>query len=171
MLVLLLLILLGATGAWIWLQQSFSVPGTTEPYQTFSDSTLGLSLRYPTGWSVERDAAKSLVTLADSSHTAQVQVLTSDAAAKLDLNQQAAKVGLTNLKPGAVPATLSFAGTTWQQIQGTMQQNGATYTGTLLATKHNQRLYTLVLLAPQSIYEQEEQISFSALRASLRFLS
>jgi hypothetical protein len=67
-------------------------------------------------------------------------------------------------------APLSFAGASWQGLQGTVQQSGASYTCTIFATTHANHLVMLTQMAPQSVYDQEESVIFSALRQSLRFV-
>jgi hypothetical protein len=64
---------------------------------------------------------------------------------------------------------LSFAGMSWQGMQGTVLQSGASYTCTIFATTHANHLVMLTQLAPQSVYHQEDSVVFSALRQSLRF--
>ena len=66
-------------------------------------------------------------------------------------------------------ADLSFAGTTWQQIQGSVQRSGANYTSSLLITMHRGRYYTILQLAPTSTYPLEEQLVFSKMRSSFQF--
>ncbi|HEV2661491.1 MAG TPA: hypothetical protein VGU68_12865, partial [Ktedonobacteraceae bacterium] len=83
------------------------------------------------------------------------------------LQQQATKLGLSGTKAGAA---LTFAGTTWQQSQGNLQQSGANYTVTLLAAVHGSHLYTIVQQAPQSNYADWEQAFFAPMRSSLKFL-
>src|SRR5207248_10548847 len=70
----------------------------------------------------------------DSSYTDQVNIVvgTSSGDLKQALQQQASQLGMTGQKPGT---PLSFAGTTWQQLQGNVQQKGASYTETLLDRK------------------------------------
>jgi hypothetical protein len=172
LLALLLLVVLGVAGVWLWQTQPFSVPAVTQPYLTLSDETLGITLRYPNDWSTQRKSGASTVTLADSTQTAQIVLKVANASAgQINMQQQAASAGLTNLKPGAVAATVAFAGVTWQQVQGTMQQSGANYTGVLLATVYKQHMYTIVQLAPQGVYAQEEKVNFAPMRASFQFLN
>lgn len=168
---IILLALLGVLvlggGAWAVLAQPFSVSPVTQPVQDFNDTGLGVALSYPTGWTVKRTPTNVL--FADSSRTAQVQVQvsndTGDAAAYVQ--QQAKKNNMTAVKP---LGTTSFAGLTWQQIQGSVQQDGAIYTTTMLATTRGNRMYVLTQMAPQSVYADEESVVFSAMRNSLKFL-
>ena len=64
---------------------------------------------------------------------------------------------------------VSFAGATWQKIQGSVQQSGANYTATLLVTVHREHYYTILQLAPSSTYPLEEQLIFSKMRSSFQF--
>ncbi|HLZ80863.1 MAG TPA: hypothetical protein VKP04_04465, partial [Ktedonobacteraceae bacterium] len=84
------------------------------------------------------------------------------------LQQEAGRLGMTGQKNAA---SLSFAGASWHQMQGSVLLRGASYTETLLATIHNQRLFTIMLLAPQTTYTREEQLVFSAMRSSFQFIS
>jgi len=169
LLTLLVLIVGGGLGAWIVIRQPFSVPSITQPQQSFKDSQLGVSLLYPSSWTSQIDRHKATVYLYDSSHTDQVNIVVGISSGDLNqaLQQQASQLGMTGQKPGT---PLSFAGTTWQQLQGNVQQKGASYTETLLVTVHNQHLYTIMLLAPQTTYAQEEQYVFSAMRSSFQFV-
>ncbi|MFL5625704.1 MAG: hypothetical protein ACJ788_08935 [Ktedonobacteraceae bacterium] len=171
LLVLLLLVVGGGATAWIIMYQPFSVPAITQPRQTFNDQQLGLVLQYPSGWHFQNDRGKSSVHFYDSSHTAQVNIVVSPANGgdpASYLQQEAGQIGLTGQKAGAA---LMFAGASWQQLQGNVQQNGATYTEALFVTSHNQRFFTIMFLAPQTIYAQEDQIVFSQIRSTFQFLS
>jgi hypothetical protein len=151
------------------MSQPFSVPAITQPGQSFKDIGLGLSLLYPSGWITQVDRAKATVQFSDSSHTSEV-IITVKNAATSDviqyLQRQVVQSGLTGAKVGT---PLSFAGVTWQLIQGSVQRSGANYTETLLATVHGNYLCTLIQLAPQSIYADEEKLVFSGMRSSLQF--
>ena len=152
------------------LYQPFSVDGITQPQQRFSDSRLGLSFLYPGGWQSQVDQRKATIHLFDSSHTAQVDIVVgTPPGGDLGqyLQQKANQLGLTGIKSGT---TRSFAGAAWQQIQGNVQQSGASYTETLLATTHKNSIFTIMLLAPQATYAQEQQIAFSGIYASFQFI-
>ena len=128
------LLLLG--GFWLWYYQPFSVAAITQTQQQFSSDALGISLRYPTGWKAQVDQHASILSLSDSSHTAQFTVQVSrqiptDVVAYL--KQQATHQGMTAIKS---EKPLSFAGEIWQQMQGNVSQSGANYIETLLATRH-----------------------------------
>lgn len=168
---IILLALLGVLvlggGAWILLAQPFSISPVTQPLQDFNDANLGVALAYPNSWAVQHTS--NGVLFSDSSHTAQVKLMvaddTSDAARYVQ--QQATKSGMTAIKPLGV---LSFAGLSWQQIQGNVQQDGANYTTTMLAAVHNNHIYVLTQMAPQNVYADEESVVFSAIRNSFKFL-
>ena len=149
------------------LAQPFSVSPITQPMQDFNDAGLGVALSYPTSWTVQRTSTSAL--FADSSHTAQVKIQaasdTGDAATYVQ--QVAKKSGMTAIKP---LGTTSFAGLTWQQVQGNEQQDGANYTTTMLAATHGNHVYVLTQMAPQNVYADEESVVFSAMRSSLKFL-
>lgn len=169
-LVVLVLLVLGSLGAWVVIAQPFSVSSITQPQQSFQDTTLGIALAYPTGWTAKEDHAKNTLHLADSSQTAQVTIVVAPANASdmaQFLKQKASSLGITGAKTAA---TLTFASASWQQIQGNIQENGASYTATVLATTHNNRVVTIMQLAPQSAYTDEEAIVFAPLRASFQFV-
>ena len=166
--VLVALVLIGV-GSWLVIAQPFSVPPVTQPLLGFSDAHLGLSLLYPNGWTSKKDASDSTVQFYDSSHTAQVIIAISNvntSTITASLQKQSAQLGMSGAKS---VASLSFAGASWQAMQGTVQQGGASYTCTIFATTHANHLVMLTQLAPQSVYNQEESVVFSALRQSLRF--
>jgi hypothetical protein len=169
--ILLLLLIGGGIGAWLVLEQPFTIAGVTQPQQTFSNAQIGVSLSYPNGWIAKVDTQKMTVFLSDSSQTAQFKIISSPANG-VDvgkyLQQEASQQNMTGLKSIAAQ---SFAGTSWQQLQGSVLLNSASYTETLFATVHGQRIYTIIQLAPQSTYSQEEQYVFSAMRSSFQFIA
>jgi len=154
-------------GAWVALAQPFNIPAVTQPLQDFKDTRLGVALSYPNSWSVQRDPTGVL--FSDSSHTAQVRLVvandTNDTAGYVQ--QQATKNGMSAKK---LLGTRSFAGASWLQIQGNMQQGGANYTTTMLATVHGNHMYMLTQMAPQNVYTDEDRVVFSAMRNSFQFL-
>ena len=166
LLALLGILVLGG-GAWVLLAQPFSISPVTQPLQDFKDTGLGVALSYPNSWTVQHIATGVL--FSDSSHTAQVKLQvandTSDAAHYV--RQQATKSGMTAIKP---LGTTSFAGLSWQQVQGNLQQDGANYTTTMLATVNGNHMYVLTQMAPQNVYADEESVVFSVIRNSFRFL-
>ncbi|MFL5591118.1 MAG: zinc ribbon domain-containing protein [Ktedonobacteraceae bacterium] len=168
---LLLLVLVGGVGAWVVVWQPFSVPGITQPQQNFKDTRLGFSLLYPGGWRFQVDQGKTTTHFYDSSHTAQVNIVVGFAnGGDLGryLQQEASQLGMTGQKKGS---PLSFAGASWQQIQGSVLESGASYTETVIVTVHNQHLFTILLLAPQITYAQEDQLVFSSMRSSFQFVA
>ncbi|MDQ2887020.1 MAG: hypothetical protein M3Y39_13165 [Chloroflexota bacterium] len=166
---LLVILILAGIGAWIAAAQPFSVAPITQPQLSFSNAQLGIALSYPNGWTQQvTPGAPGAAHFFASNHTAGVDIIVADAGdVNAALQQQATKLGLSGTKAGAA---LSFAGTTWQQSQGNLQQSGANYTVTLLAAVHGSHLYTIVQQAPQSNYADWEQTFFSPLRSSLKFL-
>lgn len=162
-----LCILILGGGVWILLANPFAVPSVTQPLQSFKDAQLSVSLPYPSGWTTQKNATG--VVLADSSHTAQVKLsaITTSGDAAAYVQQQATKSGMTAVKSlGAV----SFAGTSWQQVQGNMQQDGVNYTMHMFATLHANRMYVLTQMAPQNVYADEESVVFSPIRNSFAFM-
>jgi hypothetical protein len=167
---LLCILVLGGVGAWIVRTQPFSVPAITQPQQSFQDKQLGLALLYPSGWTVQVDRGKSIVHFFDSSHTAGIDIMVAspgNSDLRQYLQQQATQRGMTGAKAGT---PLSFAGASWQRIEGNVLQRGASYIETIFATVHNDHLVVVTQFAHQSIYAAEEKMSFSPLRASLRFV-
>lgn len=159
-------------GLWIWFYHPFSVATVTEPQQHFSDGRLGFSLSYPTGWTAHTEQHTTTLHVYDSSHTAQVDIVVMDGnTANGDmtqyLKQQATHLGMTGTKTGP---PLTIGGTSWQRVQGSIQQSGANYTATLFATIHSNRLFTITQQAPQSIYADEENAVFSGMRSSFQFV-
>jgi hypothetical protein len=167
---LIFLLLLGGGVSWIYIFRPFSISPVTQPVQPFSNAKLGISLSYPSGWLVQVESEKSTVHFYDSSQTAEVSITVGDAHSSNQaqyLQQQATQLGMTGAKAATA---LSFGGASWQRIQGGVLLKGANYTATILTTMYGNRQYTLVQLAHQSVYTEEEKIVFAPLRASLRFL-
>ncbi|GAC1462430.1 MAG: hypothetical protein NVS2B12_04230 [Ktedonobacteraceae bacterium] len=166
-----LLLLLLALGSWIVAAQPFRVPPATEVQQSFTDSKLGVSLRYPNEWKqAQVDYNKKSITLQDASDTAQMSIRIADPTTETlesYLQKQATQLGITNPKP---VATVSFGGTSWQELQGDMQVKGAEYTCALFSATYKNHLYTITQLAPRSIYADEEKLIFSPTRQSLHFV-
>jgi hypothetical protein len=170
LLIVLTILLAGGLGTWIIVAHPFTVPTVTQPQQAFSNTKLGFSVQYPSGWTAKVDAGNGTVLFSDSSHTGQVKILVTAANgdASQYLSKEAAQLGMTGVKQGK---KLSFAGASWQQVQGTLQVAGANYTAVLLAAVHSNHIYTIIQMAPQATYADEEHIIFSSMRASFRFLS
>ena len=171
MVILLLLLIGSGISAWIILYAPFTVASVTQPQQTLNSSQLRISLQYPSGWTTQIDAKKATATLSDSSHTAQF-IISSRPANGEDtgryLQQEASQLAMTGLKPLTAQ---TFAGISWQELQGNTLIKGASYTETLFASVHQQNMYTIMQLAPQTTYAQEEQYIFSAIRSSLQFVA
>ncbi len=168
---LVLLIAGGGVATWIVKYQPFAVAPITKPQQTFSDQRLGLSLLYPSSWQAQNDRTAAAVHFVDSSHTIQVNITVATASAGSAgqyVQQEAGRMGLSARKAG--PA-LTFAETSWQQIRGSVQQQGANYSVELLVAGHNSRLFTITFLAPQTVFAQADQLVFSKMRSSLQFLA
>ena len=170
MLILLGLLVVGGLIAWIVVYQPFAVPAVTNTDRPFQNNTLGIVLRYPQGWSAHFDQKNGSVSFFDSSHTGQVTVVATDANGSIDqyIQKEVVQLGMTGQ---AKQSSLTFAGASWQQIKGSVVQNGATYTAVLLATEHNNRFYAVVQMAPPAAYNGEEQLVFSHMRSSFQFRS
>jgi hypothetical protein len=166
-LVLVALVLVLA-GVWVIVAQPFSVPAVTQPQVSFNNSALHISLLYPNGWLYKVSPGQSTVLFHDSSNTAQMTIVSANANGDdlaTYLQSQADHVGI------ATPKTVSpesFAGATWQGVQGTVQQKGANYTCTIFATVQGNRLITVIQQAPQTTYNEEDSLVFSQMRASLK---
>jgi hypothetical protein len=161
---LVVLILVGVIG-WLILSQS----PDTNPWQRFSGIDLGFSVLYPTDWQVQIDHKLSIVHFYDSTQTDKVDITVSSPTignVAQFLQQQASQLGMTGVttKPSQV-----FGGVSWQQVQGKLSQEGVSYTVTLLAAIHGHHLYLLTQRSPQSIYNDEEGLVFSAMRAGWHF--
>jgi hypothetical protein len=171
MLLVLVLVLLVAGVSWIALASPFGVSPVTKPLQSYRDTHLGFALSYPSDWTVIQKSSSTL--FSDSTQTAQVTMnaLPASNVSGGDIagyvQKQVAKAGMTGAKT-VMP--ISFAGTTWQQVQGGVQVNGVSETETVFATIHNNQLFLLMQTAPQVVYGDEENIVFSKMRASLQLL-
>jgi hypothetical protein len=167
---LLVILLIGAIGVWVSVFHPFSIPAIVQSQQSFSNSQLAFSVQYPSGWNTRVDSSTSSAFFADSSNTAQFTVTVFPANGKTAgqyIQQLATQLKMTGIKP---EAATSFGGASWQQVQGKALFSGANYSETILATVQNNRLYTITQAAPQSTYAQEEQIVFSTMRSSFKFL-
>jgi hypothetical protein len=165
-----LLVALVLAGLICWLLFSLLGP-SANPWQSFSDTKLGFSVSYPADWQVQVDDKQSIVHFHDNTQTGKVDIAISLGATAGDvtrfLQQRASRLGMTNITTG--PSS-SFAGTSWQQVQGKLVQEGVSYSVTMLATMHGNHLYLLTQSSPQSTYKDEDTLIFSAMRAGLRFL-
>ena len=163
------LVALITVGVICWLLILQLAPNTG-PWQRFRDTNLGFSMLYPADWQVRVADKPSIVHFYDSTQTDKVDVTVSDATASNVaqlLQQQASQLGMTGItsKPSS-----SVASSSWQQVQGKLSQEGVSYSVTLLATIHGNRLYLLTQIAPQGTYNDEEALIFSSMRAGLQFL-
>ena len=168
--VVLFILLSGGVVAWLIAFQPFAVPEITKTTQAFQNADLGISLQYPRQWTAEVHAQKGTVYFYDNNHTDQVNitaVATGGQSMDQFISNVAGSLGMTGQK---TEASLSFAGASWQQVQGNVQQSGASYTATLLVTLHGGRYYTILQLAPSPTYIHEEQLVFSTMRSSFQFL-
>lgn len=161
---LLLLIVGGVIGVVVYNLQS----GTQE-YQTYQNSKFSVSLHYTPGWSVRVDQAHNTIHFGDNTNTDQVNLIMSAASGQVGdyLNQQATQLGVTGSKAAS---PLNFGGTSWQAVQGTVVQSGATFTIVLYAVQHGNHFYLLDFLAPQVSFQQAEHSHFEPLRASFNFV-
>jgi hypothetical protein len=175
-LVMLLILLGGGLAYWIIAYQPFSVPAVTQTALSFSNTNLGVALQYPQGWTTQLDSVHQTVSFFNANHVDQVNISVTarnGSSVPTYVNKEVAQLGLTaqkNLSP------ITFAGTSWQQVQGTVLVSGATYTETLLVALHGNHFYAIVLYAivqvatPAVTYADADHLFFSMFRASFRFL-
>ena len=168
-LVLLCILLLGGVIAWVIVAQPFAVPEITQTTQNFQSTSPGISLQYPQNWAVDVNKQNGTFSFYDDNHTDQVNitvVVAGNQSMNQYLNKTVSSLGMTGQK---TQAGVSFAGSTWQPIQGSVQESGANYTATLLVTLHGEYYYSILQLAPSSTYPLEEQLVFSKMRSSFQF--
>ncbi len=169
-LVILLLLLGGGLAYWIIAYQPFSVPAITRTSLPFTSTNLGIALRYPQGWTTQLDSAHQTVSFFDANRIDQVNItVTASNSSNIPsfVNKEVTQPGLTaqkNLSP------ITFAGTSWQQVQGTLLISGATDTETVLVAMHGKQFYTIAQVAPAVTYADADRLFFSILRASFQFL-
>lgn len=169
-LVLLFLLAVAGVSTWIIRYQPFTIAPVSLPYQAYSNTALGFSLHYPQGWAVRVDAAQTTVHFFDSNTTDQFNVISMASNGQaLDqyINKEVAQLGMTDQKSGA---PLSFAGTSWQAVQGSVVQSGVSYTALLLVTQRGDHFYAITQLAPASTYNDEERQAFAPIRSAFQFL-
>ena len=167
---ILLIILVGGVSIWLIVFQPFAVPEVTNTTQTFQNTDLDVSLDYPQNWKAGVDKKNRIIYFYDDNHTDQVNISAIAASGQtIDqyISKQVISVGMTGQK---VEASLSFAGTSWQQVRGNLLQSGASYTAVLLVTMHSGRYFSILQLAPLATYTQEDQLVFSNMRASFQFI-
>lgn len=168
--ILLFILVVGGSSAWIIIFHPFTVPEITNTTQSFQNTDLGVSLEYPQTWTAKFDKKNEAIYFYDDNHTDQVNInAVSTGGKSIDqyINTVVGSLGMTGQKAGA---SLSFAGASWQQEQGSVLQSGATYTAVLLVTMHGGRYYAILQLAPETTYTQEDQLVFSNMRSSLQLV-
>jgi len=167
-LALLVVLVVGGIAAWLIATKPFAVASITQPWQQFCDSGLGVSGQYPTGWTKQVDSNKAVHFSDGTDQFSIVSVAANGQDAGTYLRKEASQLGITGLKLGT-PA--SFAGTSWQQAQGSLlaSQTGVTYTETLLVTVHGNRFFTIMQIAPPGTYREEDTTIFSGMRSSFQF--
>ena len=169
-LVMLLVLLGGGLSYWIIAYQPFSVPAVTQTSLSFNNPNLGIALQYPQGWTAQLDSTHQTVSFFDANSIDQVNItVTASNGSSIStyVNKEVAQPGLTaqkNLSP------ITFAGTSWQQVQGTVFVSGATDTETLLVAMHGDHFYAITQVAPAVTYADADHLFFSILRASFQFL-
>ena len=169
-LVMLLVLLGGGLAYWIFAYQPFSVPAVTQTSLSFTNTNLGIALQYPQGWTAQLDAAHKTVSFFDAGHTDQVNITVTagnGSSVTTFVNKEAVQLGLTaqkNLSP------ITFAGTSWQQVQGMVLVSGATDIETLLVSMHGDHFYVITQVAPTATYADADHLFFSIFRASFQFL-
>lgn len=167
---LVVLVLAIGVGAFVYYYQSSSGGTIAQPYQTFQNGALGVSLDYPQGWTASVNQAQASVHFADSSQTGQVTLsMTGLNAQSLTqyIDQEATQLGITT--PQLEP-TIMFGGANWQQVQGNVVQGGVTYLLDLYVTQHGTHIYSLIFMAPPPVYGRMDQEDFAPLRTSFRFI-
>lgn len=169
-LVMLLVLLGGGLIYWLVAYQPFSVPAVTSTSLSFSNTSLGIALQYPQGWTNQLDATHQTATFSDASHVDQLTIgvtASNGASAATYASKEAAQLGLTAQK--SLPP-VTFAGTPWQRVQGTLMASGASDTETVLVAQHGNRLYTIAQIAPAATYADADSLFFSIFRANFHFL-
>jgi hypothetical protein len=167
---LVVLILAIGAGAFVYYYQSSSGGAIAQPYQTFQNSALGISLSYPQGWTASLNQAQGSVHFADSSQTGQVTLSMAEQNAQSlaqYISQEETRLGITT--PQSEP-TITFGGASWQQVRGNIVQGGVTYLLDLCVTQHGTHIYSLIFMAPPPAYERMDQEDFAPLRLSFRFI-
>lgn len=169
-LVMLLVVLGGGLIYWIVAFQPFSIPAVTRTSLAFSNASLGIALQYPQGWTSQLDSAHQTVSFSDANHVDQVTISetpSNGSSVATSMNKEVAQLGLTAQK-SLSPVT--FAGTTWQRVQGTLLASGATDTEILLVAQHKNHFYTIAQIAPAATYTNADSLFFAMFRANFQFL-
>jgi hypothetical protein len=170
MFILLFILVVGGLSAWIIVFQPFTVPEITKTTQSFQNTDLGVSLYYPQSWTAELDKKSEALYFYDDNHTDQVDISAVATGGKSIDQYISTVVGSLGMTGRKAEPSLSFAGTSWQQVQGSVLQSGATYTAVLLVTMHGGRYYAILQLAPATTYAQEDHLVFSRMRSSFQFI-
>ena len=169
-LVMLLILLVGGLIYWLVAYQPFSVPAVTSTSLSFRNANLGIALQYPQGWTSRLDSAHQTASFFDGNRVDQLTISVSSsngASATTYASKEAARLGLTaqkNLTP------ITFAGTTWQRVQGTLLVSGASDIETVLVAQHANHFYTMTQIAPAATYAGADGLFFSIFRSSFQFL-
>lgn len=169
-LVMLLLLLGGGLAYWMTAYQPFNVPAVTQTSLPFNNTNLGIALRYPQGWTAKPDAVHQTASFFDANHIDQVNITvtaSNGSSVPSFVNKEIAQLGLTAQKN---LSSVTFAGTSWQRVQGTVLVSGATDTETLLVALHGDHFYTIAQMAPAVTYADADHLFFSMFRASFQFL-
>ena len=169
-LVMLLVVLGGGLIYWIVAFQPFSIPAVTRTSLAFSNAGLGIALQYPQGWTSQLDSAHQTISFSDANRVDQVTIsetASNGSSVAASMNKEVAQLGLTAQK--SLPSA-TFAGTTWQRVQGTLLVSGATDTEILLVAQHGNHLYTIAQIAPAATYAQADSLFFAMFRANFQFL-
>jgi hypothetical protein len=167
---LFILLVGGAAVAWINITQPFTVSPITQTTQSFRNSDIGVSLQYPRSWTVQVDKNNAAISFYDNTQTDQFKINTAAINGQsIDryISKEVAALGMTGQKPGD---SLSFAGTSWQQVRGNTLQGGASYIAALLVTTRGDRYYAIIELAPTPTFAQEDQVVFSHIRSSFQLI-
>ena len=167
-LALLVVLVVGGIAAWLIAAKPFAVASITQPWQQFCESGIGVSGQYPTGWTKQIDSNKAVHFTDGTDQFSVVSVAANGQDAATYLKQEASQLKITGLKTGA---PVSFAGTSWQQGQGSslLSQTGVTYTEALFVATHGDRLFTIMQIAPPGTYSEEDATIFSGMRSFFQF--
>lgn len=168
--ILLVVLLIGGVVTWLIAFQIFGGQDITATTISYQNANLGFALEYPQGWMAQANTQATTITFSDATHTDQF-MLSSTAQNGLTIAGYSKKIttqlGMTGEKN---QPPLTFAGATWQQVQGSVLLSGATYDTVILVTTHAGRLYALQQMAPASTYAGAERLFFAPVRATFRFV-
>lgn len=168
--ILLVVLLIGGVATWLIAFQIFGGQDITATTISYQNANLGFALEYPQGWTAQANTQATTITFSDATHTDQF-MLSSTAQNGLTIAGYIKKIttqlGMTGEKN---QPPLTFAGATWQQVQGSVLLSGATYDTVILVSTHAGRLYALQQMAPASTYAGAERLFFAPVRATFRFV-